>query len=238
MNFGKMISGFGAMCAAAALAGQPAHAANVTEVGSIDGTLVDFASLSAVPITGSNPVFLDPDASVFTDAGISSITASQRPSDNNERYNSGGTFGAGRALFADDDGNLLVLDEGAVFDFAAPTFTINFESDIEEFSFRIADTSNGFATPRVTFLKDGETLASVLIDGAYNAQNTFAFVLDMAFDAIEINVDTVASFDGAGISELRVGAAVDPNPIPVPGALPLMAAGLAGLWRVRKNRTA
>ncbi|MEM6745420.1 MAG: hypothetical protein AAF676_17050, partial [Pseudomonadota bacterium] len=69
--------------------------------------------------------------SAFTDVGIASITAAGAAG--GEFYNPGPTFGAGRALFNQPDGSLVVIDEGTSDSFGAGIFTIDFVERTTEF---------------------------------------------------------------------------------------------------------
>ncbi|MEO0762162.1 MAG: hypothetical protein AAFZ09_10175, partial [Pseudomonadota bacterium] len=79
------------------------------------GTLVDLSGFST-----NTPIAFDDPA--FQAAGIASITVTDDPSTNNEFYD-GGAFGAGRALFNTEAGELIALDQGTTPDFGSPTFT-------------------------------------------------------------------------------------------------------------------
>lgn len=215
---------------AASLVGGAASASVVNNGVLPAGTMVDLSGFTTgVPIAANDPAFLA--------AGIASITVTGTPSTNNEYYNPGATYGAGRALFNTESGDLIALDEGTTFDFGAPTFTIDFLAPVQAFGFRFADTANGFATPQVDFFSGGSLLSSILISGAYNAATEFGFTTPDSFDRVMINVDTVGTgfgFDGAGISDLTVGPATTVVPLPAGGVLLVGALGLLAATRRRK----
>jgi hypothetical protein len=187
------------------------------------GNTVDLSGFAT-----NTPIALDDPA--FTAAGIASITVTDDPSTNNEFYNSG-IFGAGRALFNNEEGELIALDEGPSIDFGSPTFTIDFIQPVIEFGLRIADTSQDFATPEFQLFRDGNLIDSFLITEDYDASTAFGFSAVTGFDRVVVDVDTVGSgfgFDGAGITDLT-------TVVPVPAALPLMASGVAALALARRR---
>ena len=232
---GVIVQAFGtAMTALAVLFSScvVANAATVARVNTITGgATVDLSGIASGTV-------ISPTDAIFSNAGISSLTTDNRASTNNEFYDSG-QFGAGRAIFNTEDGDLLVLDEGASVDYGSPTFIITLQNDVTEFGFRLADTSSSFATPEVTFFNGNTQVASVLITESYNANTFFGFSLDMIFNQVIINTDTVGSgfgFDGVGITDLTVGAASDLAPVPLPGAALFMATGLVGFFARRSRR--
>ncbi|MEO1773427.1 MAG: hypothetical protein AAFS07_00605 [Pseudomonadota bacterium] len=164
------------------------------------GTRVDLSSLA----TG---VPLAEDEKVFAAAGIISITVTDDPSDNDEFYD-GGVYGAGRALYNTEEGELIALDQGARVDFGSPTFTIRFFDLTDAFGLRIADTSQSFATPEIRFFRRDELIDTILIDEAYDATTQFGFRSSKGFDRVEIVSDTDGTgfgMDGVGITDLTVG---------------------------------
>jgi len=194
------------------------------------GTTVDLSGLAT-----NSPL----DADVFAADGISSITASGRPSGNSELYDAGGVFDAGRALFVvENTGDVIALDPGARVDFGSPIFTIQFTNAITAFGLRFADTSNGFATPRLEFFNGGDSVGIVDIDSPYNASNEFGFFRALGFTSVVVDVDTQPGFqDGVGITALTLGSA---TVVPIPGAGVLMAGALGGaaLMRRKANKRA
>jgi hypothetical protein len=188
------------------------------------GTTVDLTNLTTgVSLSGSDPI--------FGAAGIASISVTDDPSTNDEFYD-GGSFGAGRALFNTEDGDLIALDEGASVDFGSPTFTIDFTDTVDAFGLRFADTSSSFATPQLEFFRDGSSIDSILINDSFDASTEFGFSATAGFDGVAIDVDTVGSgfgFDGVGITSLTVGNPVNSTPIPVPATTWMMVLGLIGL---------
>ena len=188
------------------------------------GPTLDLASLPlATPV--------DPNDSAFTSIGISSITASNRPSSNSEFYDAG-IFDAGPALFGNEAGELLVLEQGAAIDFGSPVFTIDFIDPASSFGFRFADTSDGFATPKVDFFNGGGLVSSFTITESFDANSEFGFSSATGFDRVVIDVDTVGTgfgFDGVGITDLTVISSV-PEPSSV---LPFVLVALAFMKRRR-----
>ncbi|MEM0936032.1 MAG: hypothetical protein AAF865_02620 [Pseudomonadota bacterium] len=210
----------------------PSAASAVTQTRSLpSGTMVDLSGFTAGQAIAAD----DP---AFRAAGIASIIVSKTPSTNDEYYD-GGEYGAGRALFGTESGDLIVLEEGPSPDFGSPTFTIDFVAPVQSFGLRIADTSEGFATPMIDFFSRGALVGSFVIEGPYNARTEFGFITVESFDRVVINVDTVGTgfgFDGAGITDLTIGRATVPaEPIPVPGSLPLLLAGWLGARRVTRH---
>ncbi|MFK7870294.1 MAG: VPLPA-CTERM sorting domain-containing protein [Roseobacter sp.] len=218
---------------AAVLIGIGSGASAVTLTNALPtGTTVDLSSLSTNTALSSSE-------SVFTSAGISSITVNTRASSNSERYDAGSTFGAGRALFNLENGDLIALDEGATgTDFGSPTFTIDFASLVSSFGLRIADTSSSFVTPVFTFEKNGSQIDQITFTDPYTAATEFGFADAGGFDRILIST---GDSDGYGISSLVVGSAVvtnpnDPSVVPLPAGLPLLLSGFALFAGVRRFR--
>ncbi|MEM9880781.1 MAG: hypothetical protein AAF862_16055, partial [Pseudomonadota bacterium] len=196
---------------------------------------VNFSNLDTPATIGSSD-------SIFTDVGISSIMVTQQAVSGNEFYNPGSRFGAGRALFALEDGSLQVLDEGQVADFGAPIFTINLVGTANVFGLRFADTDEAFATPSITFFNGNQQIGDTIVidnqfnapnvvNGEYDAQTQFGFSLMQSFTRVVINTDTTPS-DGVGITDITLGTLA---PIPVPPAGILMAGALGGAALLRRR---
>jgi hypothetical protein len=190
------------------------------------GTLVDLSGFSNLDIVTS------PNAA-FTSAGIASITVDGRASGNNEFYNAGSTFGAGRGLFNTENGDLIVIDEGTTFDFGSPTFTIDFVAPVDAFGLRIADTSSGFINPIVFTLFRGGSQIDQFTSSSYTAATEFGFSDALGFDRVTVGTDGNDT-DGYGIAQLTVGSQL--APVPVPPALPLMAGGFVALAALARRR--
>jgi hypothetical protein len=213
------------LVAALLLAPTPISAAVTSSDTLPAGNTVDLRGFATnTPIESDDPA--------FRAAGIASITATADPSDGDEFYNAQARFSAGRALFSNEAGELIALDEKASVDFGSPKFTIKFMQRISKFGLRFVDTSHNYATPKIDFFRDGDQFDSVSITDDFNANTAFGFSAMPGFDRVDIDVDIDQSdldaFDGVGITDLT-------TVVPVPAALPLMASGVAALALARRR---
>ncbi|MGB0767464.1 MAG: PEP-CTERM sorting domain-containing protein [Phycisphaeraceae bacterium] len=210
-----------------------AVALSLTSIQAVDAEIVQSdalpqgvtVDLSVLPTNSP----LAADDAAFRAAGIQSIRVDNRPSTNSEYYD-GGIFGAGRALFGTESGELIALDQGFTPDYGSPTFTIDFSQRVDAFGMRIADTSQFYATPQIDFFRDEQLIESIVLSESYDARTAFGFSSAIGFDRVVINTDIDGSgfgFDGVGITDLTTS-------VPEPASLSMLAMGSLLLRRRRR----
>ncbi|MEM6682192.1 MAG: hypothetical protein AAF607_08115 [Pseudomonadota bacterium] len=212
-----------------------AHATVVISPTLPAGITLDFTNIPRTTSSGT-VVDLNGNAAFQTalnNAGISSITATANTVDFDSRYDEDTEFDAGPALFGLNNGALIALDAdettSAAPAFAAPTFQIDFIGLVSEFGLRFADTSRSFATPSLSFFRNGVELDTVTITQTYTAETNFGFsLMGEDFDRVDVNTGTS---DGVGIAALTVV----PSAIPVPSAGILIAGALGGAALLRRR---
>lgn len=232
-NFKTLLTGIALSVGLATASGAATLSLSTTPTA---GTAVDFSGLARSTSGSINPISTTDSA--FSAAGISSLSIDDRASGNNERYDSGSTFGAGPALFNTEAGELILLEEGTTgIDFGSPTFTFDFSSLVDGFGFVFADTSSSFVTPTIQAFRNGSEIFNQTVGSSYTAQTFFALSDTAGFDQVVIST---TSTDGYGLASLTVGSsvAVAPSAVPLPASSWMLLAGLAGILVTHRRKRA
>ena len=194
--------------------------ATVIEIGLPDfdnATVIDFESTALGSISGTN--------SLFTNAGISSITATPQGSDTDE-YNS--RTNSSRALGGNNNG-LFIADPGTSGAADTNDWLIEFLSPQFRFGFGTHDQNT---LPLVTLLLDGVQVGSLSNSPTDFDLFQLYFESTVAFDAITISQPGTASGFGFLLDNLTVEA----SSVPEPTSLVLLGLGLAGIGFSRNKK--
>ena len=196
--------------------------ASVINIGLADfdsATVIDFESTAIGSISGTD--------NLFTNAGISLITATAQGTDSDSydiRTNSSRALGGNSSgLFIADPGTAGAADTNDwLIEFLSPQFRFGF------------GTHDQNILPLVTLLFDGIQVGS--LSNAPSGSDLFQqyFESTVAFNAITISQPGTASGFGFMLDNLTV----ETSNVPEPASLALLALGLAGIGFSRKKKTA
>ena len=194
--------------------------ATVIEIGLADfnnATVIDFESTALGSISGTD--------SLFTNAGISSITATPQGTDTdtyNSRTNSSRALGGNTSgLFIADPGTTGAADTNDwLIEFLSPQFLFGF------------GTHDQGTRPLVTLLFDGVQVGSLSSVPLNSDLFQLYFESTVAFNAITISQPGTASGFGFMLDNLTV----ETSSVPEPVTLALFGLGLAGISFSRKKK--